>query len=80
MSHVKAVPHVTTILPLCRMSLSPMSHVEFNKCPCRPVNFNLVVKGHSEGKVRGGGGGVVVRLPSPSQSHDQDPSTINTMC
>ena len=23
----------------CRMSLSPMSHVEFKKCPCRSVEF-----------------------------------------
>ena len=25
--------------PPCRMSLSPMSHVEFKKYQCRPVNF-----------------------------------------
>ena len=26
--------------PSCRMSLSPMLHVEFKKCSCRPVEFN----------------------------------------
>ena len=25
--------------PACRMSLSPMLHVEFKQGPCRPVNF-----------------------------------------
>ena len=33
--------HVTSCLamPPCRMSPSPMSHVEFQKCPCHPVDF-----------------------------------------
>ena len=31
--------HVTIILRTYRMSLSPMSHVEFKKRPCRPVDF-----------------------------------------
>ena len=26
-------------LPLCCMSLSPMSHVKFKKCSCHGVNF-----------------------------------------
>ena len=44
MSHVEFknriyMSHVTIIFSPCRMSLSPMSHVEFKKCPCRPVDF-----------------------------------------
>ena len=35
-----AMLHINTIfLPLCRMSLSLMSHVEFKKKPCRCVEF-----------------------------------------
>ena len=33
------MPHVTIILNPCRVSLSPMSHVEFKKSPCCPVDF-----------------------------------------
>ena len=29
----------TIIVSPCHMSLSPISHVEFKKCPCRPVDF-----------------------------------------
>ena len=33
------IGYVTIMFSPCRMSLSPMSHVEFKKCPCRPVDF-----------------------------------------
>ena len=31
--------HVTLILSPCRMALGPMTHVEFKKVPCHPVDF-----------------------------------------
>ena len=34
-----AMSHVTIIFSPCHMSLSPMSRVEFKKCPCNPVDF-----------------------------------------
>ena len=43
LSHVefkkKAMSHFTMIFSPCRMSLSPMSHVEFKIWLCRPVDF-----------------------------------------
>ena len=46
------------------MSLSPMSHVEFKKSSCRPVDFRgqgqLYYGTYREGGTGGGGGGTVV--------------------
>ena len=39
MLNEKAMSHVNILFSPCHMSLSPMSHVECKKCPCRPVNF-----------------------------------------
>ena len=39
------------------MSLSPMSHVEFKKCPCRPVDFRGQRPLGFSGIRHGGGGG-----------------------
>ena len=36
----KGMLHITLlVIPMSHMSLGPMSHVEFKKCPCRPVYF-----------------------------------------
>ena len=35
----KAMSHVTIFFSPCRISLSPMSHVEFKKCSRHPVGF-----------------------------------------
>ena len=52
--------------PSCRMSLSPMLHVEFKKSSCRPVDFRgqrpcsrAVVVGARGREYRAGGGGSV---------------------
>ena len=34
-----ALSHATIFLKPCRMSISSLSHVEFEKWPCRPVEF-----------------------------------------
>ena len=40
MSQEKAMSCVTILLtPKCHMSVLPMTHVEFKKCPCHPVDF-----------------------------------------
>ena len=50
-----------SFLKPCRMSVSSMSHVEFKKWPCRPVEFRGL--GPSEGRGqdwRGKGKGAIV--------------------
>ena len=49
--------YVSIVFSPCRNSLSPMSHVELEKCPY--LHVDLGVKGHLclSGKKTGGGGG-----------------------
>ena len=35
----RAMSHVTIFFTACHMSVSLMLHVQFQKCPCRPVDF-----------------------------------------
>ena len=64
--------HVTLCYCPCRMPLSPISHVEFEKSTCHPVD----VRGGSMGGVLG------VRTPPPPHTHThflRDPQTSGSI-